>query len=147
MQLIREVAVSVPFESSEFIAQNVQDAIIEAKHTALGAIRYVVFCGFDGSAGNGRWLEWSKSVPSNTSPYVVAKSATIKEISISCNGNATATITFFKNAVSVATMSLSAQETKYDFFNVLFNQGDALSAQVTSGSLSKPAVFINFQVG
>ena len=134
--------------AANFSSNTVQAAIIEARNEAPGqASRYNLFFGFDGSAGTTRWLEQSKSIPSNTSPFVVPEKSIVRTLTISNENNVTATMTLFRNGVAVASVSTSAARIGVvSGLNIALNVGDTLSARSTSGTFAKPAFNIGIQV-
>lgn len=143
------VAYSVPFdnETNGFIASDVQAAIEEARATA-SASRYTIACGFDGTAGVGRWHEFATNVPSDGTPFVVPKACTIREIAIASSGNSTTTISIYKNGTVtvIETIALAAQSRNYKAnLNINLAAGDYLAAKTTAGSASKPMIFIFIQ--
>jgi hypothetical protein len=130
------------FSALNFIATNVQDAIIELKNYILNKGRFSVTCGFDGTGSSGRWLEFVTNSPSGPSGsgvgFVVPSACILKEISFGCVSNSTTTVTIYKNFVAVATISSAAQRKKRVSVNVAYDELDEVSMQVTSGSSSKP---------
>jgi hypothetical protein len=145
-----QVARSTPFDNNTnlFTSTEVQSAIEEARDTALGRARYALICAFDGSAGSGRWLEWSKSVPSNTSPFACPRVCALTELSFGCNtNNANTTITVFKNNVAFTTIQMINQKTKTEIKTGLdVNIGDLISVQTTGGTSSRPVLFLFFEI-
>jgi len=67
---------------------------------------------------------------------------------LSTKGNSTCTITLYKNAVAVTTLSLSAASTAVNnTLSIAVLSGDKLSAQVTSGSCAEPGFDVEVQTG
>jgi hypothetical protein len=142
---ITPVAKSTPFDNTTngFTAADVQAAIEEAKTTAANASRGPTNCGFDGSAGTGRWLEFYANNPSNNNPFVIAEPAQLIAVSISAASNSTGTVTIFKNGISLQTISLSASRiNRIKSLTHSFTDLDEISVQVTSGSISRPVVYM-----
>lgn len=150
------VALSTPFESnrnpiwngaagpSGITSQNCQDAIEEVKTFSENTSRFQATCAFDGTGSTGRWLAFTQNNPSDGNPMVMPKQGSITELSFSCVGNSTTTITVFKNAVTTGiTISTAAQSSKFvTGLNITFVAGDKFSFQVTAGSSSRPTVFM-----
>lgn len=102
----------------------------------------IVF-GFDGTASTGRWLELATNVPTDGTQATIANTKAIRALSLGAAANATTTITLFKNGVALDTISLSTSRraSKVNLNHVLLDL-DYLSARTTSGSSSKPALFV-----
>jgi hypothetical protein len=120
---------------------SVQTAIEALKQYAEKVARFCVSAGFDGGAGVGRYLEFFTNLDSSSTPFIVPKNAMLKEISISASSNSTGTATIRVNGVSQASISLSnSRKNAVSNLSVSLNTLDAISIQVTSGSISKPMV-------
>lgn len=121
--------------------------LIESNYTGIGGGggNALMGFGFDGNASSGRWLEIITNVASNISGYVIAGSKTVRAISIAgaTGSTYTATATIYKNGVALDTISLSSsrKNTKLNLSYALVNL-DEMSAQITSGSVSKPIVIL-----
>ena len=142
------VAKSVPFDNSTngFTATDTQSAIEEAKSSAIGTARYVIQCGFDGSASHGRYLEFIGNVACDQTPYVVAANIQLRELSISVAANATVTVSIIKNGSTVESISLSGSKKAIKTgLSVSFSALDEMQFKVTSGSCSKPLVLAFIQ--
>ena len=143
---ISPVSRSVPFDntSNGFTATEVQSAIEEAYQAAANASRGPTIAGFDGTASTGRWLEFYANNPSDSNPFVLAEPAQLIALSIVTSAaSATGTATIYKNGVSLQTISLAAQ--KKNAVNGLthnFTTLDEISVQITSGSISRPNVYL-----
>lgn len=124
-----------------FIASNVQAAIEEARTTGLITVGGAILLGFDGNASSGRWLEVITNVSSNDTQYIIAGTKIIRAIALGTNKSSTytCTITLYKNGVSLDTITLSSQykNIKTGLYHTLASL-DEISAQVISGSCSKP---------
>lgn len=136
---------NVYFTDPGYLADNVQAAIIETIGKSGAARRPFGFY-YDANANAGRWLEVSKGVVSNTSPHVIAQVGFIKNITIAVANPATVTVSLYKNAVVIDTISLSNTTTAVvSGLNYAVSPGDTLSAQVTVGSCTEPNVTIEVQ--
>lgn len=139
------VASEVPYDnsSSGLTADDTQGAIDEAYASAANASRGPTICGFDGTASSGRYLEFYANNPSNNNPFVVAEPVQLIALSISASSNSTGTVTVYKNGVSVTTLSLSAARTnRVKNLAINYTDLDEISASVTSGSISRPTLFL-----
>lgn len=139
------VAKAVPFDNSTngFTANETQTAIEEGTQNAANASRGPTICGFDGSASTGRWLEFFSNNPSNNNPFVLAEPAQLIALSVSASANSTGTVTVYKNGVSVQTISLTAnRKNRVKDLAINFTDLDEISAQVTSGSITRPTLFL-----
>jgi len=144
--LATPVSKQIPFDNSinGFTASNAQTAIEEAKTVAANASRGPTIAAFDGSASTGRWLEFYNNNPSDNNPFIVAEPAQLVAVSIVTSaGSATGTVTIYKNGVSLQTISLAAQK-KNAVSGLAHNlvSLDELSLQVTSGSITRPQVYL-----
>lgn len=141
------VAISVPFDNSTngFTADEVQSAIEEARDTAPGqTARFAIIAGFKGNANTGKYLEVFQSVPSSSVPFVMAEPGDLKALSVAVKTSATATFTVYKNAVSLTTISLTAQTSNFvSGLNFALVAGDKLSYQVTAGA-AQDVIFSTF---
>jgi hypothetical protein len=103
----------------------------------------IVF-GFDGNAATGRWLELATNVASDLTQATIANTKGIRALSIGvADTSATTTATLYKNGVILDTIALSAQKrnSKVNLNHILLDK-DYLSAQITAGSCSRPAMFV-----
>lgn len=156
------VAQATPFESernpqyngnpgpSGIISENVQEAIEEVKATAPGtSSRYAATSGFEGTATNGRWLEFQTNVASNVSGHVISEAAILKSMSVAVQNAATCTFTIYKNGVILESLSLISQRKniKIELTHSL-DPLDELSVEVTSGFCAKPTfnLFIKVKI-
>lgn len=143
-----EVARSVPYDNSTsgLAATEVQTAIDLAYEQASNASRGTTTCGFDGSASSGRYLEFFSNNPSSNNPLIMPENSELIAVSISASSNSTGTVTIYKNGVSVTTISLSAsRKNVVSSLAIAFAALDELSVSVTSGSISRPTVFLNIR--
>jgi hypothetical protein len=114
--------------------------------TGLAATRYVAICGTNSNASNGKWLEFFASVSSSDSPFVVPNTSTLKELSLSVSGTHTGTVEIFRNGSSISSISLSSQDkNSVSGLSIGLAAGDEISAQVTSGNMTKPVLGIFIQ--
>lgn len=144
------VALAVPFDNATngFTATETQSAIEEARTNAASKSRYALMCAFDGTASTGRYLEVSKNVPSDATPFVIPVASKLREISISSSNSATVTVTIYINGVVTVldTISIAAARTAIKSgLNHTLNAGTTLAVKVTSGSSSRPVVFLFIQ--
>lgn len=140
-----QVARGTPFDNSTngYVSTNVQDAILESLSTSIERARFTMLCAYNATANTGRWLEWFQSVASDTNPFVYPRASVIKELSLSVQNNATATVRLFKNGIQVQNISLaSSKAATLTNLTLPFAALDELSMQVVSGSCSKPVLFI-----
>jgi hypothetical protein len=102
----------------------------------------IVFA-FDGNAVVGRWLENAANVPTDLTKCIIAGNKNLRAISMATNGASTCTVTIFKNGVALNTISTSAiaKNTKLNLSHPLVDK-DEISAQVTSGSSTRPVIYI-----
>lgn len=137
-----QFAGTVPFDNSVnlFSADNVQAAIEEVKQANENIARFLVTAGFDGNASTGRWLEMTKSVPSNNTPFVFPKNAYLTEFSYACTSSTTVTFGVYINAVKVLNLVMTASKTGATVQQVTVNLLDTMSWKVESGSCSRPIV-------
>lgn len=136
-----------PFDNSTngFISTDAQAAIEEAKATAQSS-RYVVTAGYAGNAPNGTYLQWFRSNSSNTTPFPIAQTSILKNLSLAVSTSTTCTVTLLRNAVSVATISLTAQTSNYvTGLSVTLNPGDLMSVRLTSGTAQNPGFYMGAQ--
>lgn len=139
------VAKAIPFNNltNGFTSTEVQSAIEEAKLTAANASRGPTICGFDGGGSSGRWLEFFANNPSSNNPFIIAENNQLIAVSISSSSNSTGTVTIYKNGVSVQTISLTAsRKNAINGLLINFSPLDEISAQVTSGNISRPTLFM-----
>lgn len=125
-----------------------QSAIEEAYYDAVTAsgniARFCTIASFDGTGSTGRWLAFGANNPSNNNPMVFPRAGAVTELSFSCAAVATTTVTIFKNGVTtgITISTAAANSARVSGLNIVFAAGDKLSAQVTSGSSSRPTLFI-----
>lgn len=141
-----QVSEETPFDNSTngFTANEVQSAIEEAYQLGANASRGPTICGFDGTASSGRWLEFFANNPSNNSPFILAEDAELIALSVvTASGSSTGTVTIYKNGVSLTTISLTAQKKNaINGLTLSLLELDEISAQVTSGSISRPNLYM-----
>lgn len=145
---ITPVARQVPYDNtvSGLTADDTNTAIDQAYAQAANASRGTTTCGFDGSASAGRYLEFFANNPSNNNPLIMPEASDLIAISISSSANSTGTVTIYRNGVSVATISLAAtRKNTVSGLSIPFVPLDELSAAVTSGSITRPTLFLNIR--
>jgi hypothetical protein len=139
------VARAIPFDNSTngWIATETQSAIEEAKSQSIATVGGAITFGFDGNASSGRWLETFTNIASNLTGYVIAGNKTLRGLSIAgaTGSTYTATVTLYKNGVLFETISLTASR-KNTKLNLIHNfiDKDEITAQLTSGSITRPIV-------
>jgi hypothetical protein len=74
--------------SNGFTAYISQEAIEEAKATAIGKPRFTIVTTFNGTIGANNWLGYSELLPGNTSPIRLPINCVLKELSFSWVGSA-----------------------------------------------------------
>lgn len=143
---VSPVAKSIPFDNdtNDFVSDDAQDAIEEARDVASSASRGPTVCGFDGNANVGRWLEFYSNNPSNNNPFIVAEASELVAVSIvTSSSSTTGTVTIYLNSSPIQTISLAAQKkNSIKGLAHLFTDLDELSVQVTSGSIQRPNIFM-----
>jgi hypothetical protein len=142
------VARAIPFDNSTngFVSTESQAAIEEARNEGQDASRGPTICSFDGNAATGRWLEFAANNPSNDNPYVVAEPGQIRALSISASANSTGTVQIKKNGTNITSISLSASRyASVTGLSLSLANLDLISSQVSSGSITRPTVFIFIQ--
>lgn len=137
--------------SNNFTSKTVQEAIEEAKSTAEGKARFLVSCGFDGTASTGRYLEYNSNVDSNLSGFVIAVPSYLKELTISVVSRATTTFKVYTwndtTETEIASISLSNTRVgRVINLNVLLPALSEIRVKCTSGSSARPIVFQYYQV-
>ncbi len=140
-----QVSTSVPFDNSNngFSAQDVQAAIEEVRTYH----RYVAVCGYQGNANTNTYLQFFRSNPSNTTPFIVAESSEIKSLSLAAEVAATTTINIYKNGSMVTSISLANQTQNVSTgLSISVASGDKLSAKVASGSARNPNLYIFLRI-
>lgn len=142
------VASEVPFsnDTNGFVSTDTQAAVEEAMQLAANSSRGPTICGFDGTGSTGRWLEFFANNPSNNNPFIIAENNRLVAISISASANSTGTVTVYKNGSSITTISLSGtKKNAVSGLALSLASLDELSLEVTSGSISRPTVFMFIQ--
>lgn len=133
--------------SNGFTASTTQTAIEEAKNSLLEKNRFCLQAGFDGGASSGRWLEFIGNVSSDAAPFIIPFSCALKEITVSCQGSTTATITIYKNGSSLTSISVSSNyKAKVSGLSLSLSSLDEISVKVSSGYMSKPFLTMFFKV-
>lgn len=141
-------AIRLQFDNSTngFIATNVQTAIEEAKQTAEGKARMIVFAGNSGNAAALKYLEFFSSLSSDTTPFVLAENVLLKSIAITCTTVTTTTVTVYDDLVPFASLFLTNEKQKYQAgYSYLFHSGDRISVAISAGSCNKPLVAIGLR--
>lgn len=85
------VSIQIPFDptlpSPAFTSENVQDAIDEARSSAVSVLRFTIVCTFNSTVGNNQWLGYSNLLPGDTTPIALPLDCTLKEIATSFGGS------------------------------------------------------------
>lgn len=134
---------SIPFDNTlnGYISTNAQDAIEESKAIAVRTARYCVIGAYESTANTGRWLEFSRGNSSNTSPLIIVGIQRFEEITlVTADTASTASVTLYRNLTPLLVISLNAQKVAVVESDVILNDLDQLSLQVTAGTISKPQV-------
>lgn len=139
------VAQSVPFEPnrdpgfgggpSGISAENVQDAIEEAKVSAVSTPRFCIVCTFNGTVSNNQWLGYDNLLPGNDVPVIIPVNCVLREVTFSnqrtgVDGN----LELFKNGFGGGNIfaTLPINNIQRDFFPGIdepFTAGDFLVAR------------------
>ena len=85
-----------------FVSTDVQNAIVEARDTASGKVRYTIQLIMNGSVSNGSRIAYSELLP--TTPVIIPKNSILREITFS-NQNTTTDAQFdiYRRAVPAST--------------------------------------------
>lgn len=135
---------SVPFDNAgtDFIADNVHDAIIEAKLTASAA-RYITICSYKGNAGPGRWYEFAPALSSDTNPLIMNTDGYLRGVSVSVSALSTGIVGIYFNNIKVAELTITnALFANISGLDIAYSETAALSVKTESGSLSKPLLAV-----
>lgn len=133
-----------PERTNGFVANNIQEAIEEARSSSASKSRFAVSAGFDGTASTGRWLEFNSNVDSNQSGFVLARSSKLREISVALNTTGTVTFQIRKKDNTVLTsVSLSAERTKtVTGLSVALAANLEIMVYTSAGSGARPIVWL-----
>jgi hypothetical protein len=141
--LIQPVAQSVPFDNGTngFTASNTQEAIEEARASAIAKCRFTIVCTFDGTASNNQWLSYSHFHAGNLVPIILPLNCILREVAVSFDRTGVGgQINLYKNGVSniniIGNLSFSNDNNTKIFtgLNYQFSQGDTLRGRWQSGS-------------
>ena len=107
------VAIAIPFEPdrdpqydgvvgpSGILSINVQDAIEEAKATAVAKVRFTIVTLHNGNVTNNQWFGYSEALPGNLVGIRLPFACKLKEISSSFSGTSVdGIIVLYKNGVT-----------------------------------------------
>lgn len=128
------VAKSVPFDNATngFVADKVQEAIEEAKDTALGKARVTMSSIMNGAVGANNWLGHNELVPGDTVPFRIPWDCTLKEVTVSFPTlSVDGAIEFYKNGTGAGQLIYTETFTNVDGGknftpNLTFAAGDLL---------------------
>lgn len=135
MQLIREVARSVPFDNDTngFSAEDTQAAIEEAKATAAGLPRFTLPLIYNGTVSNGDWITYSNLTPN--ARIILPVKCRLQEVSWS-NSRSSADFDYdlYKNGRGTGTLldTLEIRNLQYGYFTSInqdFNAGDIIDIE------------------
>ena len=135
---------TTPSKANGFIANNVQEAIEEARTVSASKARFAVSAGFDGTASTGRWLEFNSNVDSNQAGFVLARDSKLREIAVALNTSGTVTFQIRKKDNTVLTsVSLSAERIHtVTGLSVALAANLELMIYTSSGSGARPIVWL-----
>lgn len=144
---------NMPFSDPSFTADNVKDAILETP-MITGISRFAVICGYDATSNNGRWMEFHRGNPSDSSPFILAEDAELISASVSIADNEDgSTYTIYKNGTALETIVISlnpgATNKAYKVFPTVIScvAGDEISVQQTTPpSTTEPTLTLFFRV-
>lgn len=140
-------AENIFFSDPLFVARNVKAALVELHTDVTNRARYAASCGFDGSAGGGRWLEFASTQPSSSAGFVIALPSTLRELSLAVTSNTTMDVRVYKNAVLQTNITLTAARKNIVVgLNTAFAALDELSMKVESGSGQYPVCNAFFSI-
>lgn len=102
-----------------------------------------VVCGYGGSAGSGRYLEFVAGNSSDNSPFICIYGLLIVGCSIAGTASTTASVGIYQKVGTVytllASISLASQSINYvSNLNIQRSAGNQISIKVISGSINKP---------
>lgn len=113
--------------------------------------RFAASCGFDGTASNGRYLEFNSNVDSNLSGFILPRATVLKEIAFAIQTASAVTFNVYKFSGGVETSlttisTIAGERTKVATgLNLLYAAGDEIRVKCTAGSGARP-VFTMFLV-
>lgn len=136
------VAAATPFDGTEtvdgalvtppFDAENVRDAIIEARSTAPGKSRVSINLQHNGTLSDNFWHGYQSTISSDTTPIVIPWNCILKEYTFSANRTSMdGRLDFYLNGTGGGDVIYSIQfnnvnRTLIDFPELVFNAGDLL---------------------
>ena len=136
--------------SAGITADNVFNAILEAKTDALNNDRYPVQASYNGNATTGRYLEIYPSLASDNAnaPLIIPETSRIASYTAGCVANSTGVLTIRNLTTSTDLLSITFTATKEVNATGLsiagINPNDHLGIYVKSGSLNKPFIRVWF---
>ena len=151
------VAYSIPFNGADplavsagITADNVFDAILEAKTDALNNDRYPVQASYGGNATAGRYLEIYPSIASDSAngPLIIPELSRISSYTAGCVANSTFVLTIrnLTTATDLLNITFTAsKEVNATGLSVSgVNANDHLGFYIKSGSANKPFIRVWF---
>jgi hypothetical protein len=135
---------------SDIEADNVQDAIEEAKLDALSNDRYIVLASYGGNANSGRSLEAFPGIDMSQAPIFIPAASKLVSVVLGATANSTGTVSFYNRVVSTTipfySISLISETRKIASSTPLIPlaiipAGAEIEIRVSSGSVSKPYIY------
>ena len=134
---------NLPFSDASYVADNVNDAILESS-TKSGQARLALTFGANGTMTDGDYFDTFAGVSSSAAPFVIAENCELIAIAVS-RSNAAGSGTLYtvrKNAAAAATISLTTGTTAFSVLGspIGLVAGDKLDARKTSGQNSSDTI-------
>ena len=123
--------------SNSFVADDVQDAIEEARDSAPGKARASVTCTFNGTIGSNQWLGYNELLPGDIVPIRVPWNCTLTEVTVSYNGlSVDGALVLYKNGTATGNIVNTETFTNVDngknyFPNITLSSGDNIRGRWT----------------
>jgi hypothetical protein len=148
-------AIQTPFEPgrnpdfngsvSPFTATDVQNAIEESYYNAPGnAARSAVTFGAAGNSNN-KYLEFFRSVPSNSTPHVIPRDADLTDITCATSDSSTNQFEIRINGSIVFTLNKTGI-TEIASMNISVLQEDTLSLRIANGAGKDPVCTVFYKI-
>ena len=140
---------NIPFSDPSYSSDNVKDAILETSVTG-GQSRYCLPCGYESTVQDGRWLEFHRGNPSNTTPYIATEDIELISLSFSIpSTKVSVTVAIYNNGTFIASVVLANDDHATLIFPTPFSilEGAKISVQKTAGdNPSSISCFPHFKV-
>ena len=127
------VAEALPFdnETNDFVSDNAQDAIEEARDTAPGLARASIIMSYNGTIRDDTWVGYTESIDSYDTPILIPWNCTLKEITFSNKRTSVdGKLNMYLNGTSssdiVYTMNFSNTRSIIFYMDMDFVDGDLL---------------------